>query len=145
VAKQDNCEAYAQRETVSLKTLGMVTAGLLLFGGVLLDANRIIGVRETLDKVARSAASEAIAATRPVERQRICERRLNKQIWTDTEVSLEDVDITIADDTKIKTATVSYDVSVNLVVGRFFGFNEVVISGEVEAEGPSNMTMPSLP
>jgi hypothetical protein len=130
---------------LSNRTLFTLLGALLLTGGIMLDMNRILGVRDTLDRVARLAASEAMASNRPSDRQHICEKRLNKGIWTNTEVSLEDVDITIDDNNKIKTATVSYDVTVNLVVGRFFGFDQVVVSGEVEAEAPSNLAMTTLP
>jgi hypothetical protein len=129
----------------SIKTLCLAAATLLLAGGVLLDMNRILGVRDTLDRVARLAASEAMASNRPSDRQHICEKRLNKGIWTNTEVSLEDFAVTVDDTSKIRTATVSYDVSVNLVVGRFFGFDEVTISGEVEAEAPPAAIVASLP
>jgi hypothetical protein len=127
------------------RSLYAMLGALLLTGGVMLDMNRINGVRDTLDRVARLAASEAMASNRPADRQHICEKRLNKGIWTNTEVNLEDVDITVEDNARIKTATVSYDVTVNLVVGRFFGFDEVVISGEVETEAPSDTAVASLP
>jgi hypothetical protein len=130
---------------LSDRSLYAMLVALLLTGGIMLDMNRINGVRDTLDRVARLAASEAMASNRPTERQHICEKRLNKGIWTNTEVNLEDVDITVEDNARIKTATVSYDVTVNLVVGRFFGLDEVVISGEVETEAPSSNSVASLP
>jgi hypothetical protein len=121
----------------SLKSLCMMTAALLLTGGILLDMDRINAVRDALDSVARAAASEAVAAARPAERKQMCQRRFEKGIWTDAEVSLDDVDVSVTENSKGRTAVVVYDVTVNLVVGRFFGFNEVVISGEAEADAPA--------
>jgi hypothetical protein len=135
----------SQLKGLSNKALCMMLGLSLLSGGILLDMNRILGVRDTLDRVARLAASEAMASNRSLDRQHICEKRLSKGIWTNTEVNLEDFDISVDDNNKIKTATLSYDVTVNLVVGRFFGIDEVVISGEVEAESPSNTAMATLP
>jgi hypothetical protein len=46
---------------VALYLLTLPTIGLLLIGGILLDANRINSVRDSLDKVAYLAAFEAAA------------------------------------------------------------------------------------
>jgi hypothetical protein len=144
VADKVVVKAEKQPRTWSNLSLYLMLGALLLTGGIMLDMNRILGVRDTLDRVARLAASEAMASSRPADRLHICEKRLSKGIWTNSEVNLEDVAITVEDNSKIKTATVSYDVTINLVVGRFFGFDEVIISGEVEAEAPSNTAMASL-
>jgi uncharacterized membrane protein len=112
-------------------------ATLLLAGGVLLDVNRINSVRESLDRVAHLAAFEAAAAPRSAERSVICERRFAKTVWTDSEVSVDDIDVEVMHGSRGNTATVTYDATVQLVVGRFFGFHEVVISGEAEVTAPN--------
>jgi hypothetical protein len=119
--------------------------GLLLVGGILLDMDRINAVRDTLDRVAHVAAFEAVAATRPAERKHICQKRFNTSIWTDSEVSLDDVNVNVTEDKKGKVATVTYDVTVQLVVGRFFGFNEVEISGEAEVAAPLKQVVAATP
>jgi hypothetical protein len=120
-------------------------AALLLTGGILLDVNRINGVREVLDRVARSAAIEAVAASRPVERQHLCEKRFKRSVWTNTEVSIEDLDVSVHDQTAMRTSTVVYGASVNLVVGRFFGMPEFTFSGRAQANAPADSNMASLP
>jgi hypothetical protein len=121
------------------------TFGLLLTGGVLLDVNRINGVRDVLDRVARTAAIEAVAASRPLERQHVCEKRFKRSVWTTTEVNIEDLEVSVHDQTAMRTSTVIYDASVNLVVGRFFGMPEVTISGQAQANAPIDGNMLSLP
>jgi uncharacterized membrane protein len=118
---------------------GMIAAmaALLLTGGIFLDVNRINSVRESLDRVAHLAAFEAAASPRSVERKVICQRRFAKTVWTDSEVSLDEIDVDVTTGSRGNTATVSYDATVQLVVGRFFGFNEVVISGEAEVTAPN--------
>jgi uncharacterized membrane protein len=113
---------------------GVIAAmlGLLLAGGVLLDVNRINSVRESLDRVAHLAAFEAAASPRSAERDVICQRRFAKTVWTDSEVSVDEIDVDVTAGSRGITATVTYDATVQLVVGRFFGFYEVVISGEAE-------------
>ncbi len=144
--KDDNSDAAFKHAPMNLKSLCLITGALLLTGGILLDMDRINAVRVTLDTVASLAAAEAAAATRPAERQRICQRHFEKSIWTDAEVSLDDVDVSVTEDSKGRTAIVVYDVTVNLVVGRFFGFNEVTISGEAESEAsPKASVSASLP
>ena len=143
VADGNDHDGARSRAPRSLKSLCMMTAALLLTGGILLDMNRINAVRDALDSVARAAASEAVAAARPAERQHICQRRFEKSIWNGAEVSLDDVDVSVSDTSTGRTAIVVYDVTLNLVVGRFFGFNEVVISGEAEADAPSSTVVTS--
>ena len=118
---------------------GLLTAmiGLLLIGGILLDANRINSVRDSLDKVAYLAAFEAAASTRPADRKILCLKRFAKTVWTDSEVTMDDIDFSVTTGGRGNTAVVSYDATVQLVVGRFFGFSEFVISGEAEVTAPN--------
>jgi uncharacterized membrane protein len=128
-----------------VKGLLAATAALLLTGGILLDMNRINSVRDSLDRVAHIAAFEAAAATRPAERQQICQKRFAKTVWTDSEVSVDDIDVSVIASGRGNVATVSYDATVHLVVGRFFGFNEVVISGEAEVTAPTKQIATASP
>lgn len=120
-------------------------AALLLTGGILLDMNRINSVRDTLNRVAEVAAIEAAAAPLAVDRDRICRRRFNKHVWTDTEVSIDDVAVSLAESREGRYATVEYDATVKLVVGRFFGWSEVSISGEAEVPAPTKQAVASIP
>jgi hypothetical protein len=128
-----------------VKGLMAAAAALLLAGGILLDMNRINSVRDSLDRVAYIAAFEAAAATRPAERQHICQKRFAKTVWTDSEVSVDDIDVSVTQSGRGNTATVSYDATVQLVVGRFFGFNEVIISGEAEVTAPGRQVAAATP
>lgn len=121
----------------ALRPLLLSMTCLLLAGGVLLDLNRVAGVRETLDRVAEIAAIEAAASPRVTERERICRRRFDRHVWTDTEVTVDDVAVTVEEGREGRTATVEYDATVKLVVGRFFGLSEVSISGEAEVPLPN--------
>jgi uncharacterized membrane protein len=128
-----------------VKGLMTAVAALLLVGGILLDMNRINSVRDSLDRVAHVAAFEAAAATRPAERQHICQKRFAKTVWTDSEVSVDDIDVSVTQSGRGNTATVTYDATVQLVVGRFFGFNEVNISGEAEVTAPGRQVAAATP
>jgi uncharacterized membrane protein len=128
-----------------VKGLLAATVALLLAGGILLDMNRINSVRDSLDRVAYVAAFEAAAATRPAERQNICQKRFAKTVWTDSEVSMDDIDVSVTQSGRGNTALVTYDATVQLVVGRFFGFNEVVISGEAEVTAPGKQVAAATP
>ncbi len=123
----------------------LATVALLLAGGIVLDMNRINSVRHALDRVAHVAAFEAAAATRPAERQHICQKRFAKAVWTDSEVSVDEIDVSVTQNGTGKTALVTYDATVQLVVGRFFGFNEVVISGEAEVTAPGKQVTAATP
>ncbi len=68
---------------------------LLITGGVLLDLDRVAAAREALDKVAHVAAFEAAATAKPTERKAICQKRFAKTVWTDTEVSIDDLDVSV--------------------------------------------------
>jgi hypothetical protein len=120
-----------------VKGLLAITATLLLVGGVLLDVNRINSVRDSLDKVAYLAAFEAAASTRPADRKAICLKRFAKTVWTDSEVTMDEIDVSVTPGGRGNTAIVSYDATVQLVVGRFFGFSEFMISGEAEVTAPN--------
>ena len=134
-----------QRET-SLRILLATTAAMLLAGGILLDVDRVNGVRDTLNRVASIAAIEAAAATtRPADRTHICQRRFDRTVWTDTEVTVDSVEVSVDRDATGRTATVSYDATVRLAVGRFFGFDEVTISGEAEVPAPERQTSLTTP
>jgi hypothetical protein len=119
-----------------VKGLLAATVALLLAGGV---------VRDSLDRVAYLAAFEAAAATRPAERQHICQKRFAKTVWTDSEVSMDDIEVSVTQNGRGNTALVTYDATVQLVVGRFFGFNEVVISGEAEVTAPGKQVAAATP
>jgi uncharacterized membrane protein len=125
--------------------LAAMTCALLLGGGILLDIDRVNAVRDTLDKVAHVAAIEAAAAPRAADREMICQRRFARAVWTDTEVSVDDVSISVDRDEDGRTATVSYDVTVKLAVGRYFGFDQVTISGEAEVAAPEKQAALTTP
>jgi uncharacterized membrane protein len=129
----------------SLRLLSTATAALMLGGGVLLDIDRVNAVRDTLDRVAHVAAIEAAANPREGERALQCRRRFEKAVWTETEVALDDVSISIDRDPHGRTASVSYDATVKLAVGRFFGFDEVSISGETEVSAPERQAALTTP
>jgi uncharacterized membrane protein len=120
-------------------------AALLLAGGILLDMDRINSVRESLDRVAHVAAFEAAAAKRPTDREQICQKRFAKTVWTDAEVSVDEIDVSVAKSSRGNTALVTYDATVQLVVGRFFGFSEVAISGEAEVTAPGIQVAAATP
>jgi hypothetical protein len=145
VADKTKIDAENAPKKMGILALFGAMAGLLLAGGILLDMDRINAVRDTLDRVAHVAAFEAVAAARPAERKHICQKRFNTSIWTDSEVSLDDVNVNVTEDKKGKVATVTYDVTVQLVVGRFFGFNEVEISGEAEVAAPLKQVVAATP
>lgn len=133
------------RRESSFWRLGAATAGLLIAGGILVDIDRINAVRDTLDRVAHVAAIEAAAAPGSADRAAICRKRFARTVWTDTEVSLDDVSVSIDRDADGRTATVSYDATVKLAVGRFFGFDQVEIFGEVEVTAPDKQASLTTP
>jgi uncharacterized Zn finger protein len=122
-----------------------MTGAFLLSGGVLLDLDRVNAVRIVLDRVAHVAAIEAAAAPRSADRAHICQRRFARTVWTDTEVSVDEVSVSVDTDKDGRTATVSYDATVKLAVGRFFGFDEVTISGEAEVAAPERQAALTTP
>lgn len=128
-----------------IKGLLALTIGLLLGGGVLLDFNRINSVRDSLDRVAYLAAFEAAAATRPADRKILCLKRFAKTVWTDSEVTMHEIDVSVTPGGRGNTAVVSYDATVQLVVGRFFGFSEYMISGEAEVTAPNRQVVTAIP
>lgn len=128
-----------------VKGLVAAAAALLIAGGVLLDLDRIASVREALDKVAHVAAFEAVAATRPTERGAICRKRFAKTVWTDSEVSIDELDVSVVPTRRGDMAVVTYDATVQLVVGRFFGMSEVEISGEAEVTAPAKQVAAATP
>ena len=130
---------------LGLKSLLAIMATTLLCGGILLDMDRINSVRSALDRVAHVAAFEAAAATRPAERKHICARRFEKTVWTDSEVSLDDVDVSVTQSGRGSRSVVTYDATVQLVVGRFFGLSELEISGEAEVNTPGKQTAAITP
>jgi hypothetical protein len=136
VPESTSTSAAEPRREIALGKLIGITCALLLAGGVLLDLDRISAVRDVLDRVASVAAIEAAASTRPGDRTHICQKRFNRAVWTDTEVTVDDVSVSVDRDKDGRTATVSYDATVKLAVGRFFGFDEVSISGEAEVPAP---------
>jgi len=119
--------------------------GLLLAGGVLLDVNRINSVRDSLDKVAYLAAFDAAAATRPADRETLCLKRFAKTVWTDSEVTMDEIDVNVTPGRRGNTAVVSYDATVQLVVGRYFGFSGFMISGEAEVTAPTRQIAAATP
>jgi uncharacterized membrane protein len=141
----DNQKAGDTRPALSLPKLLSLTAALTLAGGILLDLDRINAVRDTLDRVAQVAAIEAAASPRSAERAHICRRRFDRHVWTETEVSVDSIDVTVADSRQGRRATVEYDATVNLVVGRYFGFPQVEISGEADVAAPSRNAVAATP
>jgi uncharacterized membrane protein len=137
--------AVEPRREIGLGKLVAIAAGLLLAGGVLLDIDRINAVRDALDRAAHMAAIEAAASPRPADREHICQRRFRRTVWTDTEVTLDDVSVSVDKDPDGRTATVSYDATVKLAVGRFFGFDEFAISGEAEVAAPEKQASLTTP
>jgi hypothetical protein len=136
VTTYNNGTADAPRRGLSTGALSAAAAALLITGGVLLDADRVNAVRLVLDRVAHVAAIEAAAAPRAADRIGLCRKRFSKTVWTETEVSIDDIHVSVDRDADGRTATVSYDATVKLAVGRFFGFDEVSISGEAEVPAP---------
>ncbi len=141
----DNLECRTVRPALSLPRLLSLTAALTLAGGILLDLNRINAVRDTLDRVAQVAAIEAAASPRSAERSHICRKRFDRHVWTETEVSVDSIDVNVAEGKQGRRATVEYDATVNLVVGRYFGFPQVEISGEADVSAPSRNAVASAP
>lgn len=128
-----------------VKRLLASAAAFLLTGGILLDFDRIASAREALDKVAHVAAFEAAASAKPSERRAICQKRFAKTVWTDSEVSLDELDVSVVPTGRGNTALVTYDATVQLVVGRFFGMSEVEIHGEAEVTAPTKQVVASSP
>lgn len=116
--------------------LATAIAGLLMLGGVALDVDRVMAARATLDRLATEAAIEAAVAERPAERQHICRRRFKAGIWTERDVSLNDVTASIDIEAGERFSTVEWDATVKLMVGRFFGLPEIGIEGETEVPAP---------
>jgi uncharacterized membrane protein len=137
--------AVHPRRELSLFKLLTIAGALLLAGGVLLDVDRINAVRDALDKAAHVAAIEAAASPRAADHANICQKRFRKTVWTDTEVTIDDVSVSIDKDADGRTATVAYDATVKLAVGRFFGFDEVTISGEAEVSAPEKQASLTTP
>jgi uncharacterized membrane protein len=133
------------RRALSTGLLAGFAAVMLLAGGALLDIDRVKSVREALDRAAQLAAIEAAAAPRAADRNSICRKRFNRTVWTDTEVTVDDVSVSVDKDEEGRTATVNYDATVKLAVGRFFGFDEVSISGEAEVPAPERHAAVSVP
>jgi len=135
----------AAAKPAGVKGLIAASAALLLAGGVLLDLDRVASAREALDKVAHLAAFEAAASSKPAERKAICRKRFATTVWTDSEVSLDEIDVSVVPTGRGNIAFVSYDATVQLVVGRFFGLNEVEIYGEAEATAPTKQVALATP
>jgi hypothetical protein len=128
-----------------VKGLVAAAAALFLLGGVLLDLDRVAAAREALDKVAHVAAFEAAAAARPADRKAICQKRFAKTIWTDSEVSIDELDVSVVPTGRGNTALVTYDATVQLVVGRYFGMSEIEIYGEAEVTAPTRQIADATP
>ncbi|MGL5117018.1 MAG: hypothetical protein ACRC7G_13600 [Beijerinckiaceae bacterium] len=143
--KPDDAPPHDRRARRPLRPLLLSIGALLLVGGVLLDLNRVNGVRETLNRVAEIAAIEAAASPRATERQRICQRRFDKHVWTETEVTVDELAVTVEGDREGRTSTVEYDATVKLVVGRYFGLPEISISGEAEVPAPNRHVAAAAP
>jgi hypothetical protein len=135
----------AEPKQLGVGKLLMAAGVLLLAGGILLDMDRINAVRDTLDRVAHVAAIEAAASPRSADRQVICRKRFDRTVWTETEVAVDDVVVSVEEAAGVRTSTVEYDATVKLSVGRFFGFNEVTISGEAEVPAPSKQVVAATP
>jgi uncharacterized membrane protein len=145
VPELTSASAENPRRTITTGWLMAIAGVLLLCGGVLLDLDRISAVREALDKVAHVAAIEAAAAPRSADRDYICQKRFARTVWTDTEVSVDDVSVSIDTDKDGRTATVSYDATVKLAFGRFFGIDQIAISGEAEVAAPEKQAALTTP
>jgi uncharacterized membrane protein len=143
-----NLSGEAEVARLGATGTGWLAAGagfLLLAGGILLDVDRVNAVREALDRVAHVAAIEAAAAPRTADRTYICQKRFARTVWTETEVSVDDIAVSVDGARQDRTATVSYDATVKLAVGRYFGFDEVTISGEAEVAAPEKQTALTTP
>lgn len=132
---------------VATGVLVVAAAICLIGGGALLDAGRIHAVKTTLDRVAAMAAIDAAeaATTSPASAQAICQRRFARHVWTDTEVTIDSIDVSVENGAYARTSTVAYDATVTLSVGRFFGLPEIELSGESEIESPIRRQVPSHP
>lgn len=120
-----------------LLPLVLAIIGLLLGGGIALDLDRVAAARNMLDRLAAAAAIEAAAAPRAADREHICRRRFSRHMWTDRDVSLDNVSVQLDVVEGERYSTVAWDATVKLMVGRFFGLSEIEITGEQEVPAPA--------
>jgi hypothetical protein len=114
--------------------LALLAAVLCLLGAaVLMDVGRLQGARAALDRLARVAATEALAAPSPAGRMGRCRRVFAARLWNDLDVSIDDLDVGIEQEGRVQRATVAYEASISLAAGRLIGLDEVSISGSGEA------------
>ncbi len=125
--------------------LAVAMGALLLAGGILLDMDRVLAVRDTLNRVAGAAAIAAAAEARPADRAGICQKRFDKYVWTDTDVTVDELSVAVSETKNGRISTVDYDATVKLVVGRYFGFSEVEISGQVAVPLPRKTVIAGTP
>ena len=95
--------------------------------------------------MAHVAAFEAAASEKASERKAICQKRFARTVWTDSEVTLDELDVSVVQTGRGNTAVVTYDATVQLVVGRFFGMSEVEIYGEAEVTAPNRQVATVTP
>jgi uncharacterized membrane protein len=125
--------------------LAAAMGALLLAGGVLLDMDRVMAVRDTLNRVAGAAAIAAAAEARPIDQAGICQRRFDKHVWTETDVTVDELSVAVSETKTGRLSTVDYDATVKLVVGRYFGFSEFEISGQVSVPLPRKTVIAGNP
>jgi uncharacterized membrane protein len=124
------------RSNFSALKLVAAMGALLIGGGILLDMDRVMAVRDSLNRIAGVAAMAAAAETRPALREGICQKSFERYVWTDTDVSVDELTVDVRESKTGRLATVDYDATVKLVVGRYFGFSEMEISGKIEVQLP---------
>jgi uncharacterized membrane protein len=125
--------------------LAAAMGALLLAGGVLLDMDRVMAVRDTLNRVAGAAAIAAAAEARPVDQAGMCQKSFDKYVWTDTDVTVDELAVKVSETKTGRLSTVDYDATVKLVVGRYFGFSEFEISGQVAVPLPRKTVVAATP
>ena len=58
---------------------------------------------------------------------------------------MDEIDVNVTPGRRGNTAVVSYDATVQLVVGRYFGFSDFMISGEAEVTAPTRQIAAATP
>ena len=140
-----NKRTASSRSNRAALKLSAAMISLLLAGGVLLDVDRVLAVRDTLNRVANIAAVASAAEARPSLRAGICQKSFDRHVWTETDVTVDELAVAVSETKTGRLATVDYDATVKLVVWRYFGFSELEISGQVAVPLPRRIISASMP
>lgn len=121
------------RTRVSFALRLCIVAVFLVAGGALIDVGRVMAAREGLDRLAVRAAERALVEQPVSLREGNCRKVFAETLWTDVDVSLDELSVSVDVAGQHHVATVEYDATVRLTVGRFFGVPAIEISGDGEA------------